>query len=55
VVLVSPGGLIRLRTPPSVLAMSLGWLAGRRQVDAARLLRVMHGPDTNHGICSSSG
>ncbi len=44
VVLVSPGGLIRLRTPPSVLAVSLGWLAGRRQVDATRLLRVMHGP-----------
>jgi pimeloyl-ACP methyl ester carboxylesterase len=45
VVLVSPGGLIRLSTPPAVLAASIRWIAGRREVDSARLLRVMHGED----------
>lgn len=44
VVLVSPGGIVRLRTPPAVLGASLGWVLRRTEADAERLLRVMHGP-----------
>lgn len=43
-VLVSPGGLVRLSTPPAVLRASLGWVTRKSEVDSARLLRIMHGP-----------
>lgn len=43
-VLVSPGGLTRLRITPSLLMASVAWISRRRPASSARLLRVMHGP-----------
>lgn len=43
-VLVSPGGLVRLRITPGVLAASLAWVVRRDPASSAALLRVMHGP-----------
>ncbi|PXY36104.1 alpha/beta fold hydrolase [Prauserella flavalba] len=43
-VLVSPGGLTRLRITPAVLVASTGWVLRRTPAASARLLRLMHGP-----------
>jgi pimeloyl-ACP methyl ester carboxylesterase len=43
-VLVSPGGLVRLSTPPSLLVAATRWALRRRPADSAALLRAMHGP-----------
>lgn len=43
-VLVSPGGLTRLRLTPGLLAAWLAWSARPRPIHSARLLRVMHAP-----------
>ncbi|QUH03460.1 alpha/beta hydrolase [Saccharopolyspora erythraea] len=43
-VLVSPGGLTRLRITPAVAWASACWLLRRSRAASARLLRVMHGP-----------
>lgn len=43
-ILVSPGGLMRLRVSPRVLAVSTSWALRRRAADSARLLQLMHGP-----------
>lgn len=40
-VLISPGGIIRLRVSPSVLRRSIAWLARRDEATAAGLLRIM--------------
>ncbi|GAA3990882.1 hypothetical protein GCM10022247_07130 [Allokutzneria multivorans] len=42
-VLVSPGGLMRLRVTPRVALASVGWLLARSPDASARLLRAMHG------------
>lgn len=42
--LVSPGGVIRMRTPMPVLTAGARWMVGRRPRDSAGLLDVMHGP-----------
>ena len=42
-VLVSPGGLTRLRITPTVLIASVAWVSRRRPASSARLLRAMHG------------
>ncbi|MGC7102965.1 alpha/beta fold hydrolase [Amycolatopsis lurida] len=44
-VLVSPGGLIRLRITPAVLLASVAWLVRRSPGASARLLRLMHSRD----------
>ncbi|WP_205215209.1 alpha/beta fold hydrolase [Amycolatopsis albispora] len=41
-VLVSPGGLVRLRITPAVLLASVAWLVRRSPGSSARLLRLMH-------------
>ncbi|MEU6975462.1 alpha/beta hydrolase [Streptomyces sp. NPDC046371] len=41
-VLVSPGGLTRLRLTPGVLCASVAWLAAPRPRHSARLLRTMY-------------
>ncbi len=46
-VLVSPGGLTRLRITPAVLVRSMAWVLRRSSAASARLLAVMHGP--GHG------
>ncbi|TKG72942.1 alpha/beta fold hydrolase [Prauserella endophytica] len=43
-VLVSPGGLTRLRITPAILAASTNWVLRRTPTASARLLRLMHGP-----------
>ncbi|MFE2010462.1 alpha/beta fold hydrolase [Streptomyces sp. NPDC059491] len=43
-VLVSPGGLTRLRLTPRVLAASAAWFLRPAPARSARLLRAMHGP-----------
>ena len=46
-VLVSPGGLVRLSTPRSVLTGGARWALRRRPRDSASLLGLMHGPGFN--------
>ncbi|MDI3422708.1 alpha/beta fold hydrolase [Streptomyces luteolus] len=43
-VLVSPGGLTRLRVTPKVLAASATWYLRPTEAHSARLLRAMHAP-----------
>ncbi|MER7010084.1 alpha/beta hydrolase [Saccharopolyspora sp. NPDC000359] len=44
-VLLSPGGLVRARITPGILAASSSWLLRRRAADSARLLATMLAPD----------
>jgi pimeloyl-ACP methyl ester carboxylesterase len=44
IVLVNPGGLIRLRVGPALLATTIHWLLRRDEASSARLLRGMAGP-----------
>ncbi|WP_346139525.1 alpha/beta fold hydrolase, partial [Saccharopolyspora erythraea] len=44
-VLVSPGGLTRLRLSPAVVNASAAWVLRRSPAVGAGLLRTMHGPD----------
>lgn len=43
-VLLSPGGLVRARIAPGIIAASSSWLLRRRPVDSARLLTTMLAP-----------
>lgn len=43
-VLLSPGGLTRLRVTPGVLFASTAWVLGRRPAASARMLRTMCAP-----------
>ncbi|MDA3643375.1 alpha/beta hydrolase [Saccharopolyspora indica] len=43
-VLLSPGGLVRARITPGILAASSTWLLRRRPADSARLLATMLAP-----------
>ncbi|MCX4807883.1 alpha/beta fold hydrolase [Streptomyces sp. NPDC058682] len=48
-VLVSPGGLTRLRLPPGLLAASAAWFLRPAPRSSARLLRAMLAPDHEPG------
>ncbi|MFC4002712.1 alpha/beta fold hydrolase [Prauserella oleivorans] len=43
-VLLSPGGLTRLRLTSGVVLASTAWVLGRRPAASARMLRTMHAP-----------
>ncbi|MDA3628279.1 alpha/beta hydrolase [Saccharopolyspora sp. WRP15-2] len=43
-VLLSPGGLVRARITPGILAASMSWLLRRRPTDSAQLLGTMLAP-----------